>query len=59
MVKDTKLADAKVLLALSDIRPLHAQWIVDGYEYLCGQPENIKNDLRARGITEVVEFAHS
>ena len=58
-VKGIKPADVKVLLALSELKPVHTHWIVGVYEYLCKQPEIIKNDFRAGGITEAVKLAHS
>ena len=59
VVKGIKPANAKVSLALSELKPVHAQWIVHVYECLCKQPEIIKNGFRAAGITEAVEFVHS
>ena len=59
MVKGIKPADVRVSLALSELKPLHAQWIIDVYEYLCKQPEIIKNGVKATGITGAVEFSHS
>ena len=59
LVKGIKPADVKVLLALSELKPLHTEWIIDAYKYLCKQPKIIKNGFRATGIAEAVEFAHS
>ena len=42
-------------LSLSELRPPHA----DVYEYLCKQPEVIKNGFRAAGITEAVKYTHN
>ena len=38
---------------------MHAQRIVDVYEYLRKQPEIIKIGFRAPGISEAVEFPYS
>ena len=51
LIKGIEPVDVKVSLALSELKTLNAQWIVDPYEYLCKQPEIIKNDFRAAGNT--------
>ena len=52
-----KLADVKVSLALSELKPPHVQWIFIVYKYHCKQPETIKNGFAAAGITETVTFS--
>ena len=59
MVKGIKPADVKVSLALSEPKPLYAQWIVEVYEHLCKPPGITKNDFRAAGITKATKFSHS
>ena len=59
LAKSIKPAGVKVSSALSELKPVHAQWIVDVYEYLCKQPEIFKNSFRAARITESVEFVYS
>ena len=51
--------DVKVSLKLSDIKVLHAQWIVDTYEYLKIHREFIVNGFAAAGITEAFTDAQS
>ena len=38
---------------------MHAQWIVDLYQFLRRQQEKILNGFKAAGITETVESANS
>ena len=49
----------KISLNLSDIKALHAQWIVDTYHYLKIHREFIVNGFAAAGITEAVKEAHT
>ena len=47
--------DLEVSLNLSEIRPLHAKWIYEMYEYLRGRSDLFLNGFESAGITEVVE----
>ena len=47
-------ADVEVSLNLSEIKPLHAKWIYEMYEYLRGRSDLILNGFESAGITEVV-----
>ena len=40
---------------LSEIKPLHAKWIYEMYEYLRGRSDLVWNDFESAGITEAVE----
>ena len=51
------LGDVKVSLKLSDLKPLHAKWIVDMYGYLKLQNESIVKGFEKAGILEAVEMA--
>ena len=51
-------ADVAVSLKLSEVKPLHAKWIVEMYEYLQGRNDLVFNGFRAVGITEAVEKAN-
>ena len=48
-------ADVEVSLNLSEIKPLHAKWIYEMYEYLRGRSDLVSNGFGSAGITEVVE----
>lgn len=50
--------DIKVSLKLSDLRLLHAKWIVDAYNHLRKQNNAIIKGFDATGITEVIKFAN-
>ena len=50
-------ADVKVSLKLSDLKPLHAQWIVDMYNYLKNEKESVVKGFEKAGILEAVESA--
>ena len=39
-------------MEMSDLKPLHARWIVDMYTYLKQQRESILNGFDKPGITE-------
>ena len=43
---------------MSDLKPLHARWIVDMYTYLKQQKESILNGFDKAGITEAVKSAN-
>ena len=49
--------DAKVLLNLSLVKPLHAKWIFEIYKYLQGRNDLTINGFKAAGITDTVEKA--
>lgn len=51
-------ADVNVSVNLSEIKPLHAKWIVLMYNYLKGRQDLIVNGFRSAGITEAVEKAN-
>ena len=42
-------ADVDVSLNLSEIRPLHAEWIYEMYEYLRGRSELVLNGFESAG----------
>ena len=48
----------KVSLKMSDLKPLHARWIVDMYNYLKKQKESILNGSDKAGITKAVQSAN-
>ena len=49
--------DVKVSMKLSDLKPLHARWIVEMFDYLKQQNESIVNGFDKAGITEAVKSA--
>ena len=51
--------DLKLTTKLSDIKPLHAGWIVDLYNHLSNEPEMIMNGFKSAGIVEAVENANN
>ena len=50
--------DVKVSMKMSDLKPLHARWIVDMHTYLKQQKESILNGFGKAGITEAVNSAN-
>ena len=48
-------ADVEVSLNLSQIKPLHAKWIYEKYEYLRGYSDLVLNGFETVGKTEAVE----
>ena len=46
--------DVKISSKISDLKPLHASWIVDLYRYLEEEKQMIKNGLQVPGISEAV-----
>ena len=48
-------ADVEVSLNLSQIKPLHAKWIYEKYEYLRGHSDLVLNGFETVGKTEAVE----
>ena len=45
-------ADVEVSLNLSEIKPLHAKWIYEMYEYLRGRSDLVLNGFESAGLTE-------
>ena len=52
-------ADVKISSKLSDLKPLHASWIVELYHHLSNEAEMIINGFDSAGITEAVNDANS
>ena len=50
--------DVKLSMKISDLKPLHAHWMVDMYTYLKQQKESILNGFDKAGITEAVKSAN-
>ena len=50
--------DVKVSMKLSNLKPLHARWIVEMFDYLKQQNESIVNGFDKAGITEAVKSAN-
>ena len=50
--------DVKVSMKLSDLKALHARWIVEMYDYLKPQNESIVNGFVKAGITEAAKSAN-
>lgn len=46
------LALTPVDFCLSTIKPLHAQWIIDAYDYIKSKPVIIRNGFKAAGIID-------
>ena len=51
--------EVKITSKLSDLKPLHASWIVDLYELLKKEAGMIIKDFDSTGITEAVNNAQS
>ena len=49
--------DIKVLSKLSDLKPLHASWIVDLYKHMQGEDELILKGFKEAGIYEAINDA--
>ena len=52
-------ADVKISSKLSDLKPLHASWIVELYHHLSNEVEMIISGFDSAGITEAVNDANS
>ena len=50
--------DVKVSLKLSDLKPLHARWIVETYNHLKHQNDSIIKGFDAAGISEAITCAN-
>ena len=48
----------KVSLKLSDLKPLHAKWIVDTYNQLRKQNDSVIKGFDAAVITEMIKVAN-
>ena len=48
--------DVKVSLKLSDLKPLHAKWIVEMYGYLKQQKESVVKGFEKAGILEAARW---
>ena len=48
--------DINIKLTLTVLKPLHASWLVDLYDYLTSQKEAeiVSNGWRASGVTEAI-----
>ena len=46
--------DVKISSKISDLKPLHASWIVDLYRYVEEEKQMIKNSFQVPGISEAV-----
>ena len=55
--KGTDPADIKITSKLSNLKPLHASWIVDLYKHLSDNQEIIVNGFDSTGISEAVTKA--
>ena len=50
--------NVKVSLKMSDLKPLHARWIVEMHDYLKQKKESILNDFDKAGITKAATSAN-
>ena len=50
--------NVKVSLKMSNLKPLHARWIVEIYDYLKQETGSILNGFDKAGITEAVKSAN-
>ena len=53
----TEPSKVKVSAKPSDIKPLHAQWIVDLYNYIRKEKGTIINEFKSAGVTEAIQSA--
>lgn len=58
LAKGKAPADVDVSVNLTVIKPLHAKWITQMYDYLKGRKDLIFNGFRSAGITEAVQKAN-
>ena len=56
--RDVAPDDVKISMKLSDLKPLHARWIVEMFDYLKQQNGSIVNGFDKAGITEAVKSAN-
>ena len=57
MKKGINPAEIKIALQLSNLKPLHASWIVDLYKHLSDNQEIIVNGIGTARISEAVTKA--
>ena len=50
-------SDVKVSLKLSDLKPLHAKWVVEMYDYLKQESESITKGFVKVGTMEALKFS--
>ena len=50
--------DVKIFIKLSDLKPLHARWIVDAHNHLRKQNDSIIKGFDSGRITESIKFAN-
>ena len=53
--KGIQPADVKLSLGLTELKIMHAKWILELYNHLCHQNEIMLNGFKAASITEAVE----
>ena len=53
----TESSKVKVTGKLSDIKLLHAQWIVNPYNHIREEKDTIINGFRSAGVTEAIQSA--
>ena len=57
--KSMQPADVKGSLGFTELKVMHAKWILELYNHLCHQNEIILNGFKAASITEAVESANT
>ena len=57
--KGTQPVDVQVSLGLTEMKVMHAKWILELYNYLCRQNKIILNGFKAASFSEVVESANT
>ena len=58
MSNEVAPGNAKVSLKLSDLKPLHARWIVETYNHLKHQNDSIIKGFDAAGFSEAITCAN-
>ena len=53
----TEHSNVKVSAKLSDIKPLHTQWIVNLCNHMRGEKDKIINGFKSTGVTEAIQSA--
>ena len=56
--KGVQPTEIKITKKLTDIKPLHAQWVIDLYHHLCKEKEFVVNGFEATGVTEAITKAN-
>ena len=56
--KGVQPTEIKITTKLTDIKPLHAQWVIDLYHHLCREKELVVNGFEATGVTEAITKAN-